>query len=199
MSVLVDEPAIREHDVDLLIREVEEATRRRRQRRLLRVAALLGLFALVAGLVLMATGAGGALGGSRGRDSAARFPLSIASQAASDACTSPSDGYWQSAQAQDETLAGAYAATAGDLGPWVNSMPAPPPPDWFAKDPPSQTVFICYFSGNFQGMIAPSTQPHEFHSMLVAIPQGDSPQLLMFGPAVGSLTFGPPQSNAGDS
>ena len=200
MSVLIDEVTIQQCDVglELLIREVEEATRRRRQRRLLRVAALVGLSALVAGLVLIAAGVGGAVDGSRGRGSAARYPLAIASKAASDACTSPSNGYWQDVQTRSGALAGAYTATAGDLGPWVGSMTAPPPTNWFAADPPSQTIFICYFSGSFPNIFAAKTGPQAFQSMIVAIPQGDPPQLLMYGPATGSLSFGPPPSNTGN-
>ena len=136
---------------------------------------------------------------SAGGGATQRHPLALTSKAATDACTSSSDGYWQAAEASTEdnaTLAGAYTMTAGSIGPWVTALPGAPGSQ-FANDPSSQTVYVCYFAGTFKGISTASTPPNqEFQTMLVAIPEGSPPELLLYGPSVGSLSFGPPSSTS---
>jgi hypothetical protein len=94
--------------------------------------------------------------------------------------------------AENATLAGAYTTSAGEIGSWMTTLPGSPP-NRFAADASSQTIYVCYFAGTFPGIgsgVKPAGQT--YGTMLVAIPVGGTAQLLLYGPATDSLSFDPP-------
>jgi hypothetical protein len=136
----------RDEEFELLIREVEEETRRRHRRQWLRLSAIVGIASLLIALVVAMAGIGGAAGHRRAGALAPKFaPLGAAGTAALNNCQALATGLGASA-GNAYSVQAAYASTAAQVATWEAQRDGTGT-GLFSNDPPVESLSVCFLTG----------------------------------------------------